>query len=112
MKKEMIVLEFVNKGKPFEVPLWTVELQLEHDDYMAELLKKEGMDSSNPNYGQYSNDDVIIRGLKQVESSVSIKDLRTMHPRDYLDLRDAVYNSGRRGIRPDENFRKLQNDPE
>ena len=112
MKKEMIVLEFVNDEKPFEPVNWTTELQLEHDDYMAELSEKKKIDSDDSNFGQYSNDDVILRSLKLLFPKVTVKDLRTLHPRDYLDLRDAVYNSGRRGIRPTENFRKLQNDPE
>jgi len=45
MKKEMIVLEFVNDEKPFEPVNWTTELQLEHDDYMAELSEKKKIDS-------------------------------------------------------------------
>ncbi len=100
MKKEKIQLEFVNNGEPFEAPTWTVELQLEHDNYMA----GKDIDSDDPDYGQVSNDDVIIRSLKYIDKKIKASDLRKMHPQDYIELRNAIYNSGRRGIRPEENF--------
>ena len=111
MKKELIVLDFVNNGEPFEPPTWTVELQLEHDNYMSEMCEKKKINRDDPNYGQISTEDVVVRSLKHIDKKVKVSDLRGMHPMDYLDLRNAIYESGRRGIRPEENFRKLQNDP-
>lgn len=104
MKKEKLVLVFINDGEPFEAPTWTVELQLEHDNYMSETSEKKGIDSDDPDYGQISNDDVIMRSLKHIDKKVKASDLRGMHPQDYIELRNAIYNSGRRGIRPEENF--------
>lgn len=106
MKKEYLKLDFVNSGEPFEAPIWTVELQLEHDNYMSEVSEKKGIDSDHPDYGQISNDDVILRSLKLIDKKIKVSHLRSMHPQDYIELRNAIYNSGRRGIRPDENFQE------
>lgn len=101
---EKISLPFVNKGKEFTVPTWTVKDQIELDKEMASICKEKKIKPADEEYGQLLNDKLILRQLHNIDEKVTVEDLQTLHPRDYVELIGLIYNSGRRGLRQKENF--------
>ena len=89
-----ITLPFINNGEPFELPPWTVE---RHEKALNECLNNtKNMDPKKQD--KELRFYVILTCLKEFDSSVTIKDIRTMHVDDMLELFDAIYLSGKRGI--------------
>jgi len=108
-KKKELSLPFVNNGKPFLLEDWNVK---KHKEVLKKLAKEE---EKNPKLTEEQKDDVfkdqlILKGLESVDSSVTLKDLETMHPLDKQALFLAIYYCGRKGIvakdAKEENFRK------
>lgn len=109
MKKLNYTYPFINKGKPFKLSNWTVRKQEEvyketakHED----KLKGEALDKKY-------RDLIILKGLREIDESVSEDDLLDMHPDDKTALFAAVYLQGKRGIIAPEkkDFRKGQKNP-
>lgn len=83
-----------NKGKPFTLPVWTVD---KHEDALDECLentqdmKPEEKDKELRYY-------IILRSLREIDDSITYDLLKIMHPEDLFDLFEAVYSAGKRGI--------------
>lgn len=87
-------LSIINKGKPFCMPKWTVA---KHKAALARMLKenpKATDDEKNDLFNYY----VIYESLRQVDSEVSIEDIKELHPEDMIELFNEVYNAGKEGI--------------
>lgn len=96
-------LDFVNNGEPFDMPNWTTE---KHENALNQLVqyqkeKKLSDKKANEEFKHF----VIYETLKEIDEEVDIDKIRNMHPIDLVDLFNAVYNAGRKGIYA-RNFRK------
>ena len=87
-------LKFVNKGKPFAMPKWTVG---KHKAALAHMMK-ECKDMSEEDRTDEFNYYVIYQTLKQVDNDVTLEDIRNLHPEDLILLFNDVYNAGKEGI--------------
>ena len=96
-KEKQYKLSFVNKGKPFIINKWTVTKH-------KEVLKKvAAVEEKNPKITDEEKDEVfqdelILVGLIEIDSSVTMEMFEEMHPQDKKALFTAVYFSGREGI--------------
>jgi len=75
-------LKFVNNGKPFVMPKWTVG---KHRAAIAQM-NAEGKDIPEEIKNDEFNYYVIYQTLKQIDSNVSIDDIRELHPEDLILL--------------------------
>jgi len=87
-------LKFVNDGKPFVMPKWTVG---KHKAALAQL-NEECKNMSDEERNDEFNFYVIYQTLKQVDSDVSIDAIKELHPEDLILLFNEVYNAGKEGI--------------
>jgi len=87
-------LSFINKGKPFLMPKWTVG---KHKAALAEMMNNCSNLSDQEKEEEFTYY-VIYQTLKQIDPSVSIDDIKSMHPEDVVPLFDVVYNAGKEGI--------------
>jgi len=92
--KKKFSLTFVNEGKPFILPNWTVG---KHKAALAQMLE-ECKDMKDEERNDEFNYYVIYQTLKQIDPDVSMDDIRDMHPEDLIQLFNEVYNAGRVGI--------------
>jgi len=93
MTKKKYSLSFVKDGKPFEMPKWTVE---KHKRVLNRLSKRKGLSQEEAeDFFQYY---VIYESLSQIDSSVTLKSIKELHPEDLIALFNAVYNKGKEGI--------------
>ena len=99
MKK--IKLSFVNKGKEFELPKLTVEI---NEQALLELSKiKKKM--SNEEFGSLIQRIRLWKCLQKVDKSVKLEDINNMHPDDYYILLNIMLSGGRELKDDDTNFR-------
>lgn len=103
-----------NAGKPFKMPSWTV---LKHNELLADVAKLEEPILENEKLTDEQKKKqrakldtqyqylLILKSLREVDGSVTQKDLETLHPNDLVALFNAVYYAGNRGIYS-ANFRK------
>ena len=94
--KEPYSLEFVNKGKPFAIPNWTTE---KHESALAKLaadMKDMPKGEEEKEFKHY----VIYETLSAIDKTgeCTLERIRAMHPIDLVDMFNAVYNAGRKGI--------------
>lgn len=94
MTKKKYSLSIVNNGKPFSMPHWSVK---KHKAALQEL-NKECKDMSNEEKNDEFTYYVILQTLRQIDSSVTIDDIKTLHPEDIIQLFNDVYNAGKGGI--------------
>jgi len=96
MKKPKYSLDFVNDGESFDMPNWTTE---KHESALQNLVEyqKEQKLSDEKAEKEFKHF-VIYETLQTIDSDVEIDDIRNMHPSDLIDLFNAVYNAGRKGI--------------
>jgi len=94
--KEPYSLEFVNKGKPFAIPNWTTA---KHESALARLAADakdmpEGMQDKE--FKHY----VIYETLSEIDETnkCTLEKIRNMHPVDLIDMFNAIYGAGRKGI--------------
>jgi hypothetical protein len=97
-------LPFVNKGKKFTLTNWSVA---KHKDVLRETKKYEDKLDEKELDEKYRYL-LILRGLHEVDSSVTEADLETLHPDDLLEIFAAVYRQGKKGVIVKPNFRKGQ----
>lgn len=114
IKSELLTLNFVNNGKPFKVPNWTVK---KHSELAAELANLEEPILANKNLTDEDKKKerakldakyqylLILKSLKEIDESVTQEDLESLHPTDLVSLFNAVYYAGSKGIYA-ANFRK------
>lgn len=93
-KKEPYELPFVNNGKPFKLEPWTVK---KHKECLKEIAKYE-KDLSEKQRDEKWQTILILKGLHEVDESVTEEDLDTLHPDDLISLFMAVYYQGKKGI--------------
>jgi hypothetical protein len=94
--KEPYSLDFVNKGKPFSIPNWTT---YKHESVLAKLaadLKDVPEKEQDKEFKHY----VIHETLSEIDETgeCTLEEIRIMHPVDLIDMFNAVYNAGRKGI--------------
>jgi len=87
-------LSFVNKGKPFVMPKWTVGKHRAAMNKMLKDCKNLSEDEKNEEFNYY----VIHETLAQIDGNVTIDDIRNMHPEDVVILFNEVYNAGKEGV--------------
>jgi hypothetical protein len=114
MEEKEYSLEFVNKGKPFKMPSWTVK---KHNEVLVELAKleepilndtkltDEEKKKKRAEIDQQNQFILILKSLREVDESVTKEDLESLHPNDLIALFNAVYLAGSKGIYS-ANFRK------
>lgn len=94
--KEPYSLDFVNKGKPFSIPNWTTD---KHESALAHLaadMEDLPKDKEDKEFKYY----VIYETLSAIDTTekCTIDKIKRMHPVDVIDMFNAVYNAGRKGI--------------
>ncbi len=94
MSKQKYVLDFVNSGKPFELPNWTVE---RHESAMARLVK-DYKDADASKQDRLLRNYIIYEALLAVDESVKLDDIQKMHPENLIELFNAVYLEGKKDI--------------
>ena len=91
-------LKFVNKGKPFTVPNWTVQSH-EHAMVKAvEATKDSKMsDIEKENELKYY---VILETLQKIDSTVTIENVKEFftHPENIVEAFNIVYYAGKQNI--------------
>ena len=96
MGKVKYILDFVNKGKEFNMPDWTVE---KHESMLKKMEKHEDLLDNNPlEYERISRKMIILETLQGLDEAVEESDLDHLHPDDFLELFQAVYFCGKKGI--------------
>lgn len=107
MKKTKYNISFVNNGEDFTLGNWTVR---KHEEVLKETaafekeLKGEKLDAKYRNL-------LILKGLHEVDKSVTEDNLLDLHPDEKVALFAAVYLQGKRGILAEDraNFQKKKN---
>lgn len=94
--KEPYSLKFVNKGKAFAVPNWTTD---KHESALAHLAA----DKDNLPKGKEDKEFkyyVIYETLSAIDTTdeCTLDKIKQMHPVDIIDMFNAVYNAGKKGI--------------
>jgi len=94
--KDPYSLEFVNIGKPFAIPNWTTD---KHESTLAKLatdMKDASAKEQEKEFKHY----VIYETLSIVDETgeCTLEKIRNMHPIDLIDMFNAVYGAGRKGI--------------
>ena len=104
MNKTKYTLPFVNKGKPFQLSKWTVR---KHEEVLKEASKYEKELKGEKLDAKYRNL-LILKGLHEVDTTVTEDDLLDLHPDEKVALFAAVYLQGKRGILAEDkaNFQK------
>ena len=104
MKKTKYTLPFVNDGKPFVLSKWTVR---KHEETLKEAARYEKELKGEELDRKYRNL-LILKGLHEIDKSVTEDDLLDLHPDEKVALFAAVYLQGKRGILAEDkaNFQK------
>ena len=87
-------LPFVNDGKPFELPPWTVIRHEAAINKCMEAVKGKSPEFQDKELRFY----VILESLQVIDDSVTIQQIKEMHVDDMLALFEEAYNAGKRGI--------------
>ena len=96
MKKEKYSLKFVNNGKAFLMPDWTVEKQEALLDVMS---KYDDLQEKNiKEFNRIWRVELILLSLHEIDDSVTKENIIKLHPDDFLELATTVYDAGRKGI--------------
>jgi len=107
MKETKYNLSFVNKGKPFTVPNWTVEM---HEKAMVEAVDatkgKKISEIEKENELKYY---IILESLQKIDSTVTIENVKEYftHPENIVEFFNIVYYKGKKDIY----FHKALNTP-
>lgn len=92
-------LSFINDNKDFEIPRMTVEVHEAAMDGMVQYgkLKEE-------KYNRLFNKHLILVQLQKVDKDVKLEDIAGLHPDDYLELFQLIWECGR-NRKSDKKFR-------
>ncbi|MCK4328492.1 hypothetical protein KAX02_01490 [candidate division WOR-3 bacterium] len=106
-QKKKYHLEFVNEDKPFTVSNWTFA---KHEEVLKKVAKieKDNPEMASDALDRIYQNYIILRGLKEVDSSVCEADIKTMHPSDRVAIYLGILQEGRKGVLVDDkgNFPK------
>ena len=99
MKGIKYKLPFVNSGKEFEIPNWTVE---KHEKSIANALAntKDRKDLSNVQKENEVKYAIIYETLLEIDETVKIEFIREffVHPDNLVEFFTAVYSAGKKDI--------------
>lgn len=107
MKKIKYTLKFVNNGKEFEIPNWTVQ---KHEKAMVHAIEaakgKELTAEEKENMLKFY---IMLETLKEIDENVTIEDITDffIHPENIVEFFNAVYYEGKQDIY----FRKVEKPP-
>lgn len=99
-KEKKIKLSFVNDGKKFVIPHMTVQKQEELLEELADREKKDE-DISEKDMQKW----MLLKTLQGVDKNVTIDDILSMHPQDFVELVNFIWKKGRELSSDDLNFR-------
>jgi hypothetical protein len=102
----IIQYPLINNGKKFYAEKWTYRKHLEVQDELKKFEKNLDKDEKDRKFENL----VILRGLKDIDSSFTEDKILDMHPNDRTSLFLAIYMSGSKGVRG-ENFRQQKKTP-
>jgi len=94
MAKKKYSLSFVNDGKPFVMPKWTVKKHRAAIKNTAKNTPNMSEEEQQEEFNYY----VIYETLKQIDNSITVDDIKELHPEDMMQLFNDVYNAGKEGI--------------
>ena len=98
MTKIKYTLKFVNEGKEFEMPPWTVE---KHEKAMVNAVKAtKDKKMSNAEKESMVKYQIILIALQEIDASVTIEDIIEffVHPDNIIEFFNAVYYEGKKDI--------------
>jgi len=104
MEKTKYTLKFINNGKEFEIPNWTVQ---KHEKAMVNALKatkdKELTSEQKENMLKFY---IMLETLREIDDTVTIEDITGffIHPENIVEFFNAVYYEGKQDIY----FRKVE----
>ena len=81
----------VNDGKPFELPEMTVK---KHEAILREMADSRDK-YTNLEYSRALQKELIYKSLKEVDKTVTKEMIESLHPTEFSDLSDAVWEAGR-----------------
>ena len=97
---EILKLSYINDGKEFELPKLTVEM---HDEVLEEAVKFEEK-FQGEKLNREINKLILFKVFKSIDKKVKLKDIKEMHPADFVYVFNKVWNVGRELGNDDENF--------
>ncbi len=83
-------LSFINDNKEFEIPKMTVE---SHEKAMDEMIQYGKLKEEK--YNRLFNKHLILVQLKKIDKDVTLQDVVGLHPDDYLELFQKIWDCGR-----------------
>jgi len=96
--KQKLVLKFMNKGKPFEVVNWTVEM---HESAMVKAVEAtKGKKISEVKKENELKFYIILESLQKIDSTVTIENVKNYftHPENIVEAFNLVYYAGKQNI--------------
>jgi hypothetical protein len=97
-------LLFVNAGKEFSMPTWSVG---KHEELLEEMIEFDEQLKlkiiTQRDYTRKYHTLLILKSLHEIDPKVTEKDLNALHPDDFLELCLTVYNEGKKGIEVNNN---------
>lgn len=100
MNEKKFVLPFVNKGKPFTFPIWTVEKHEEALKHIADYTNGKKLETFQAE--RFFKQIVLYSSLHEVDDTVTMDDVKSLHIENLATLADAAYTAGKMDV----NFRQ------
>lgn len=96
MTEQKYKVSCINKGKPFKMPVWTIE---KHERALARLSedqKKNKWDAIKAE--QESKYYIIYETAIELDPTCTLEQIKNLHPETALELFRAVYFAGKESI--------------
>lgn len=107
MTKVKYTLKFVNNGKEFEIPIWTVA---KHERAIVNAVAR----AKDKDLGEKEKEDIlkfciIWETLKEIDDKVTLEEISEffIHPDNIVEFFNAVYYEGKKDIY----FHKVEKPP-
>jgi hypothetical protein len=95
-------IPFIKNGEPFEMTNWTVR---KHEELLENMIPYDEQLSAEKitqkEYDRQYRLRMILLSMREIDPKVEEKNLLELHPDDFIELWIACYNSGKRGIKKD-----------
>jgi len=101
--EKKIKLSFVNEGKEFIMPGLTVKNQENILKKLADIEKS----GENESTAYEMNKHLVLIALKEIDKTVTMKDIENMHPTDFSILFKILWQNGRE-LGDDEDFQMAE----
>ena len=89
---ENINLSFVNGGKEFILRCMTVKRQ---EEYMEAVEKLEKTIKDEDKRAREVSKHLVLETLKIIDQKVTLDNINDMHPNDYIELTNLIWEQGR-----------------